>query len=194
MLNSYKKFINCISDKDRQNLVLSLLGNTKTYILPENRILLYILGQASNGASFAFQNDEVMLSLCSYEIYNHDYVQCSTECEDKEISIKNVSLKEHVFANADYIPIRIYERNPKHAKDEYIRSRGEEVSAMDLPDDIAQRVLNKAHVINNKLYGIYNDNFYEFKRTHKHIYHGYRISKDHMEKHLQLKILNGDCF
>lgn len=72
-------------------------------------------------------------------------------------------------------------------KKEYIRSGGIKASAMDLSDEQAQNVLDHAVEINNHLYGMYEGKLYEFKKTERNIYHGYRntvLGKD-LEKMIE---------
>lgn len=45
---------------------------------------------------------------------------------------------------------------------------------MDLKEDVAQTVLDHSIEIDGHLYGYYNENFYEFRKTEKNTYHGYR--------------------
>lgn len=59
-------------------------------------------------------------------------------------------------------------------------------SVMDLPDELAQRVLDAAVEIDGHLYGCYAGNYYEFRRTEGNTYHGYRNSN--LTKDLRRKI------
>lgn len=94
---------------------------------------------------------------------------------ESEADISNVSREEHFWTHRSKLGIRLYEANDiKHKKEkENYYGKGKTASPMDLPDQEAQELLNRAIWIKGRLYarrGIHN---YTFQNTRDCIYHGY---------------------
>lgn len=88
--------------------------------------------------------------------------------------LKNISNTEQFKQNKLYLPIRIYESNPKHDISQLGHLKGKGVvSIMDLGDGDAQIVLNKAIPDGQKLYGYHDGKFYEFQCHKDNCWHGY---------------------
>ena len=104
----------------------------------------------------------------------------------EEVSIKNISRKEHIQLYRSMPGIRCYEPNKKHRRKPYIDAAGRYVDAMDLNDEEAQKLLNHAIEINGNLYGKKNGQYYCFQRHHDNCYHGYQSNE--LEVHITNKI------
>lgn len=156
-------------DREDRSRLLGILLNSPTY--HEVDKVVYIDGKISKAGAAAYEGG-ILISLASSIIFETEKIKGVHE--STEIEIDNLSQMEHIKSHSDKLGIRYFEPNKKHGSKEYIRSGGVTVSEMDLPDDVAQAVLDHAIEINGHLYGYYNEKFYEFKRTEKNIYHGYR--------------------
>jgi len=80
---------------------------------------------------------------------------------------------------------RIYELNPKHRRDHYDEN---DVAGMDIDDETAQRVLDEGMPFGNRIFGIHNEVYYEFKSTRLNIFHGFRIQAYRVPKDIQAKL------
>jgi hypothetical protein len=86
------------------------------------------------------------------------------------VKIKNLSEIKDIDRHKNDLDIKKYEFNPKH------KVNGGWGSPMDLPDDVAQMVLdtaipfpnNKDHYVN-----IYNNKYYSYRKHHDNYFHGY---------------------
>jgi len=67
-----------------------------------------------------------------------------------------------------------YVPSPKHIK-------GGWGTFMDLPDDVAQNVLEQGISDRTQVYNYYNGKFYKFQRTEKNDFHGYPVSNVQIE-------------
>lgn len=105
--------------------------------------------------------------------------------------LKNISNTEQFKTNKFYLPIRIYESNPKHdiLQLGHLKGKGT-VSIMDLEEGDAQIVLNKAIPDGEKLYSYHDGKFYEFQCHKDNCWHGY-CPHDGIPENIQrrLKIL-----
>lgn len=115
-------------------------------------------------------------------------------CDDvivRDINLKNISNFEQFEKHKFYLPIRIYELNPKHSilKEGYLEGKGT-VSIMDLDDNTAQEVLNKAIQDGNKLYSCYDGKFYEFQNHRGNLWHGY-CPDDGIPEKIKRKLMKG---
>ena len=97
-----------------------------------------------------------------------DVVKINNKC------LKNISNTEQFKQNKFYLPIRIYELNPKHDISQlgHLKGKGA-VSIMDLEEGDAQIVLNKAIPDGEKLYSYHDGKFYEFQCHKDNCWHGY---------------------
>lgn len=84
--------------------------------------------------------------------------------------ITNLWVQEHIW-----LIRKRYEPNPKH--DIKIPNHGVHGSIMDLPDDIAQRVLDKGVIYGKKFYGYYQGKYYTFTPHRENFYHGFPINE-----------------
>lgn len=170
-------------DRDERRRLLGILLNSRNYSMKERNI--YINEKYSEAASLAYE-DGILISICSNAIFESEYVLGILE--QAEISIDNISKESHIKSHCAKLGIRYYEHNEKHGKRPYIRSGGSIASEMDLSDEIAQKVLDEAIELKGHLYGYYNGSYYEFRRTLKNTYHGYK--KIDLSKDMEKKIYN----
>lgn len=80
----------------------------------------------------------------------------------------------------------------KHKFDrENYYGKGKVGSRMDLSDEEAQELLNKAIYIKGRLYAKKDDHYYAFQREQDIIYHGYRVDdlRDDIKKTLDKEFL-----
>lgn len=128
---------------------------------------VYINKKEFKAGAFAYDNG-ILISLCSDLLFENDKIEA--EYEEGKIEIDNLSRKNHIQTHSEKLGIRYYEHNKKHGKKSYLRSGGVVASE-----------------INGHLYGYYNCSFYEFKKTEKNIYHGYKNIE--LPKELKNKIM-----
>lgn len=178
------QFINNVLTKDQRMVILSAMQKTKKFSC--EGIMLRYKGREAVGATYAFENDGVTLSLLSEADFGEEVIEYTKE--GKNVIVRNAFCEKDIIKHAEYITVRIFEPNPKHGGKEYIRSNGELVSAMDLDNDLAQRVLNKAVCVNGEVFGVHDGEIYEFRRTLNHIFHGFkRRNIDDYEKNIILQ-------
>ena len=108
------------------------------------------------------------------------------EIELQKASIKNISHKTHVEFYEEQLGIRRYEANPKHGKQPYMNAAGHYVDAMDLDNDEAQKLLERAVEIDGNLYAKRKGQYYCFQRHHKNYYHGYQNNE--LKLHIRNRI------
>ncbi len=172
---SLAKFLNDrFLDVDEKRCILALINNTSA--INSGDKLVFIKGEPCSGAGFAYYNDGVMLSLKSHPDF-YSSVLAAIDNKGNAISIGNISEKDHMFYHADKIIIRKYMPNPKHSMNSYIRVGGKVVSKMDLTDEEAQMVLNRAQIIDGKLYGNKGEKVYEFRCTIGCYFHGFEVTE-----------------
>ncbi len=121
----------------------------------------------------ASMKDELLVSIESEEGLKEPVLKGAMG--ESEAGISNISCEEHFWIHRDRLGIRIYEANDvKHKKErENYYGKGKTASPMDLSDQEAQELLNRAIWIKGRLYarkGIHN---YTFQNTRDCIYHGY---------------------
>jgi len=102
--------------------------------------------------------------------------------------LKNISNIEQFETNKFYLPIRIYESNPKHEISQLGNLKGKGVvSIMELEKGDAQIVLNKAIPDGQKLYGYNDGKFYEFQCHKDNCWHGY-CAHDGIPENIQRRL------
>lgn len=170
-------------DRDDRRRLLGVLLNSRSYSVKKPQI--YIDGKYSEAASLAYENG-ILISICSDAIFESNSVL--GRLEHDEVFIDNISKESHIENHSAKLGIRYYEPNEKHGKKSYIRAGGNVASEMDLSDTIAQKVLDEAIEFKGHLYGYYNGNYYEFRRTHGNTYHGYK--KTDLSKDIEKQIYN----
>ncbi len=135
------------------------------------------LGVYSNQCAYAYKNNGNLLSLQTKDDFSEDFLSCHYFVEGKDkpglcedIKIRNLAVKKHINIHRFQLPIRKYEFNPKHKVNS---GWGTE---MDLSDETAQRVLDKAIVVGSDpkhLIAKCNGRYYSFRCHWDVYYHGY---------------------
>lgn len=183
---NFAQMIKEMKDNEYRRILLSLLTSLKKYDSCEK--FLFIDEEKAEGAAYAYCENGVMISLKSRDDFCMENVDC-TDVNGEIFPIRNTAEVAHIYSHADFVTVREYRPNDKHREKEYIRSSGESVSVMDLDNGTAQKVLNKAVMVNDRLYGLFNGSVYEFRKTIRHIYHGYKLKDDALDKHLKKRIV-----
>jgi hypothetical protein len=156
--------------RNYQTALKTFLTKCREIQLGENEI--ECLGMYSKQCAYAYENNGNLLSLQTKEKFSEDNIKCHycTAEQIKEVTIRNLAMKEQIVIHRFDLPIRKYEFNPKHK----INSGWGTV--MDLSDEIAQRVLNDAIIAETDpghLIAKYNGKYYSFRRHWDIYYHGY---------------------
>lgn len=154
--------------KDERRYLIHLLSNLgKPDHLGE---IPFQLGDSSSYIC-AWAKDGFLISLETDWIFKQPIIE--GELGTEKVPIKNLSGQEHIQLYEELLGIRHFEPNKKHRKESYIDAAGRYVSAMDLNDEEAQKLLNGAVEIDGKLYGKQNGRYYCFQKHHDNYYHLY---------------------
>lgn len=158
--------------REERTLLLSILTNYGNYKASED-CKCQIAGKKSLLCEIGCQT--VLISLLSDECFSFPIL--NVEIDNKSVEIKNISKDEHFETHRFEIGLRKYSANAeKHKKDrENPYGKGKVGSRMDLSDEEAQDLLNRAICIKGKLYGKKNGYYYAFQNERDIIYHGYRV-------------------
>ncbi len=165
--------------KDEQRLLLTILNNLDCpdYQGP----LFYLVEEESKICAFA--RGGILLSLDSASVFSQRLI--TGELDGRVCEIKNIASILHIRDYDAFLGHLLYERSPKHREREYIRS-GETVSPMDLNDEEAQLLLDRAIRIGERYYAKIDDRYYVFPVTVGNRYHGFR--DDRLQQNIRDKI------
>lgn len=157
--------------REERTFLLGLLTNQGTYRLEEGKPCR-IAEKESVICTYAIDN--ILISLLSHALFEAPVVKGSFEGE--EIEIKNLSKEEHINHYRKELGIRRYISNDKKHKlnRDNPYGKGKIGSRMDLHDEEAQALLNKAIEIKGRLYAKKNGYYYAFQNERDMDYHGYR--------------------
>lgn len=157
--------------REERSLLLSILTNRGTYKAEEGRVC-EIDGRKSYVCVQGIDN--FLISLLSNPIFEVPIIKGIVDC--KEVEIRNLSKKEHIDYYRQELGIRKYVANDKKHKfdRENPYGKGKIGSRMDLHDEEAQDLLNKAIYIKGRLYAKKNGYYYAFQKERDVCYHGYR--------------------
>ena len=160
-----------IKSKEDQRYIMSLLKNRDAAPIDADTAPFCFDGKESQICSYA--KDDVVVSLCSSPVF--ETASLSGMCCDKACDIRNLSAEEHSSCHMEHLGIRLYHANSgKHTPfRELTYAGGKTASSMDLDDAAAQTLLNKAVLIDNRLYAKMGGKIYTFMREAPCIYHGY---------------------
>lgn len=127
--------------------------------------------------AYTYKNNGNLLSFQTKDEFAGDFFVCRYYAEGKNkpelcenATIRNLAVKEHINIHRHELPIRKYEFNPKHKVNS---GWGTE---MDLSDETAQAVLNKAIPAESDpkhLIAKYHGKYYSFRCHWDIYYHGY---------------------
>ncbi len=157
--------------REERTFLLGLLTNQGTYHSEEGRPL-WIDGKESCVCIHAIDN--ILVSLLSNPLFEGPVVKGTAAGE--EISLRNLSKSEHINYYRKELGLRKYIANDaKHKFDrENPYGKGRVGSRMDLQDEEAQDLLNKAVEIKGRLYAKKNGRYYAFQNERDIDYHAYR--------------------
>lgn len=176
------KLIQILQDfktKDEQRLLLTILNNLDC---PNYRgSLFYFLGKESQICAYA--SGGVLLSLDSAPVFSQKLIVGQLDGQDCEI--KNIASFPHIHYYDAFLGHLLYQRSPKHGEREYHRA-GETVSPMDLNDEEAQFLLDRAIQIGERFYAKKDSHYYVFPVTVGNLYHGFR--NDNLQQHIRDRI------
>lgn len=156
---------------EERTLLLGILTNKGTYREDEG-ILCEIDGKVSAICSQGVDN--ILVSLLSNPIFALPVIKGSIA--EKEVELRNLSKDEHIDYYRNELGLRRYIANAKKHKfdRENPYGKGKTGSRMDLYDEEAQELLNRAVKIKGRLYAKKNGNYYAFQNERDIDYHGYR--------------------
>lgn len=164
------KLLQKFETKDEKSYLLGLLTN-RPKISAEEKIMCVMNAKESWIWSQVFNH--MMISLLSNSVFESPEVQ--VYLDDSSKVIRNLSTKIHIDYYGNELGKRIYVANDeKHKKyKENFYGKGKVASPMDLEQNEAQELLDKAITVNGRLYGRKNGSNYAFQNTQDVIYHGY---------------------
>ncbi len=157
--------------REERTFLLGLLTNQGTYRSEEGNPCL-IDEKESQVCVYAIDN--ILISLLSHALFEAPVVKGFFTGE--EVYIRNLSKMEHINYYRKELGVRRYVANEKKHKfsRENPYGKGKVGSRMDLHDDEAQELLNKAVKIKGRLYAKKNGKYYAFQNERDVDYHGYR--------------------
>lgn len=147
---------------------------TNFNVLPHNVGKFMYEEDESEQCGYAYERNGLLFSVGTREEFLAERIEGRYSCEglcDIRVSIDNIAQEEHLIVHSRKLGRRLYEANPKH-KVNYGWG-----SVMDLRDDEAQRVLDKAVIAENDekhLIAKYKGSYYSFRCHWGNCYHGYR--------------------
>lgn len=157
--------------REERSLLLGILTNRGTY-QEDDRLVCKIDGKESLICAQGIGN--FLVSLLSGQIFSE--ITIKETVHEKEVELRNLSKDEHIEYYRKELGIRRYHANDKkhkyHRENPY--GKGKIGSRMDLHDEDAQDLLNKAINIKGRLYAKKNGYYYAFQNEMDIIYHGYR--------------------
>jgi len=156
---------------DDRRYLMSLLMNRNTIPVQEDIEPFYFDGKTSALCAYAQKN--IVISLLSNPIFDSPLL--IGQCGNATLSIRNLSREDHIRKYQSALGIRYYHANAVKHKAERVNmyGRGKQASPMDLDDETAQLLLNRAIPANNRLYAKKNGKIYAFMKERPCIYHGY---------------------
>lgn len=168
------KLIQLLQDfqtREERTFLLGLLTNQGTYCSEEGQPF-----RIDDKESFVciYAIDNMMVSLLSNSLFEGPAVKGIIAGE--EITLRNLSKEEHIDYYRNELGLRRYIANDKKHKfdRENLYGKGKVGSRMDLHDEEAQDLLNKAIEIKGRLYAKKNGHYYAFQKERDIDYHGYR--------------------
>ena len=165
-------------------------ASTKRTPVPNKKFTL-------DDVSFLIPDDDInsmLISLATLPKYEESYLSGRID-DDSSLELKNIAKPAHIeeLEHRIALGIRFYEKNPKHKATYTSMGNGEQSSPMDLTDEGAQELLNKAISVGSEkvLYAVKDRKCYAFREHEpgKAVYHGYIVDNpsDKLQKALGLR-------
>lgn len=177
LISQEQCFVSTCTCKDNGNSVLYYLFSNQKRIKESSnidiirsvrqRIIQNIKVLTDEEFYHKLNNDDAIITNGYKDEFKEDFITVNSKI------LKNISTTEQFEKNKFYLPIRIYQSNPKHDIRTSGSLKGNTVSVMDLDNRSAQLVLNGAVQEGKKLYGIYGGKYYEFQCHKDNCWHGY---------------------
>ena len=157
--------------KDVQRYLMRLL-TSRDQISEQEGIEPFCLdGRGSRICAYA--KDDVVISLLSNPVFEPAILEGT--CSEAPMSLYNLSQKGHIEIHKERLGVRRYHANAVKHKPSRVNAygKGRQASPMDLDDETAQKLLNRAIPVNNRLYAKKDGKVYAFMEERPCIYHGY---------------------
>lgn len=178
------KIVQYIQPQDRKRYLMGVLKN-RDAISVEGCTAPFVFDEKSSRLC-AYMKDGVLVSLCSSPVFAAAYL--AGVCGGAECTLRNLASQEHVACHQEPLGIRRYHANAgKHKPDRKNNyGKGKVASPMDLDDGTAQELLNKAVLIDGRLYAKRQGRIYTFMKEAPCVYHGYinEQASEHVQKEL----------
>ncbi len=128
-------------------------------------------GKASYACALA--KDGAVVSLMSSNLFSKSIIE--GKIENEKISLKNIACEKHVFLYRQMLGLRLYRANKEKHKEQRSNpyGKGKVASPMDLDDETAQKLLDRAIEYKGRLYGRYRGKNYSFQKEQDVYYHCY---------------------
>lgn len=159
-------------NREERSFLISILTNRGTYQEPECEVCKI----DNKESTICIQGiDNFLISLLSNKVFSMPIIQGIIG--EKVVDLRNLSTNQHIEHYRIELGIRRYIANDKKHKfdRENAYGKGKIGSRMDLLDEEAQILLNKAIYIKGNLYAKRNGYYYAFQKERDVNYHGYRV-------------------
>ncbi len=158
--------------REERTFLLGLLTNQGTYRSEQGNYCR--IGEKESYVC-AYAIDNILISLLSNSLFEMPVVKCIIAGETARL--RNLSKLDHIDYYRKELGVRKYiANNKKHKFDkENPYGKGRVGSRMDLRDEDAQILLNKAIEIKGRLYAKKGGYYYAFQNEGDIDYHGYRV-------------------
>ncbi|EOS77942.1 MAG: hypothetical protein OSJ60_14015 [Lachnospiraceae bacterium] len=157
--------------KDERLFIKTILVKVSK-VSPNPKQVFEIENKSSSLLAYSYLNNLFVISIAANPLFGNTFLRGSLNngLQVFDVCLFNLSDVEDIEVHKHRLDIRIYENNPKH-KLNYGWG-----SPMDLNDDIAQKILDKAIPVPNNINHLishYNNNYYSFRKHHENCFHGY---------------------
>ncbi len=159
-----------IQDRNDRTYFLGLLVNRESKETSAEKSFVY---KHLESFACAAAKDGCLVSMETNKDFKQPEIMGTID--EETIKIRNISCEKHLHHYRDILGLRIFKANDeKHKKDrDNAYGKGRVASRMDLPDEEAQRLLDHAIWIKQRLYARKGKHNYTFQNEQDCIYHGY---------------------
>ncbi len=167
----FRKLVGEMENREKKRYLLQLLKNSATP--PLDATAFYLDGKASYLCASACKEEGAVLSLRSAQLFEGPELY-GMYCE-KECVLKNISKQEHMDFYKELLGKRVYHANTGKHKPQRLNNYGKDkpASPMDLNDQQAQELLDRAIWVDGRLYGRRDGKNYAFQQESPCVFHGY---------------------
>lgn len=156
-------------EKDKRSLMLGIFANSGypcdgESVICEGREMIMCLFSSMTSSAF--------LSIESASGFAKDKLEIIKD--GLAYSVRNISNEDHIYKYRDELGVRVYRANSgKHTNKKHEYGKGKVASPMNLNDNEAQELLNKAITVGDRLYARKNGINYAFMYDGIDSYHGF---------------------